>query len=189
MTGGIASGKSTVAKFLVNSKNIPILDADLYSKELLGSGSYPTQKVINRYGNLVIQKENGLQVINRLELGKIIFSNKKERIWLENLLHPLVEEKIKKELTKHKSYQTIALIIPLLFEANLTYLCSEIWVVYCTLQEQYTRLIKRNNLTYNQAKERIESQFSLDYKKNLADKIINNHGTMDSLYKKTEELL
>jgi len=152
ITGGIASGKSTIGKYVTSVKKIPILDADIYSHEALRTGTKATNAVIKRFGPIVSKETDSGLSINRLVLGDIIFSNANEKIWLENLLHPIIKKRFIDDLNKEKDLPIIGLMIPLLFEANLTYLCSEVWLVCCTINQQFDRLMYRDNLDFKQAK-------------------------------------
>ncbi len=177
ITGGIASGKSSVGAFLKENKGIPLLDADIYAHEALEPNQIATTAVIKRYGQKVTdQIQDQPPALNRSLLGKIIFSSCKERLWLEELIHPIVEKRFQKELANKKNLSKVALIIPLLFEAELTSLCSEIWVVKCNLNQQYERLFKRDGLNKIEAKQRIEAQWPLEKKLCLADVVIDNSG-------------
>ena len=189
ITGGIASGKSSIAKYLETSKNIPILDADLFAREALTQNTQITLEVLDRYGEQINKQTDCKQEINRLALGEIIFSDKKEKLWLESLIHPFVRKRFDEELSKLRSSPKLALVIPLLFEANLHDICSEIWLVYCTIDQQYERLKLRNNFNDKQAKLRIESQLSIDHKRQLSDIIIDNSGTIQSSYDQIDTLL
>ncbi len=168
---------------------MPILDADIFSQEALQPNKDATREVINRYGDSVIQKDKTTLSINRKELGEIIFTNEAERKWLESLLHPIIENRFIEELNNKKDVPTIILVIPLLFEANLSYLCKEIWLVYCKTNQQYQRLMNRENLTFDQAKCRIESQLSISRKLDLSDKIINNSNNLCEAIKEIDKLL
>ncbi len=175
LTGGIASGKSSVGRFLKDVMCLPVLDADLYAKDVLAPNTTSTKEVIERYGNSIAINRNGISIeINRSALARIIFSNPNERLWLEQLIHPLVLKRLKIELNSLQKDPTIALNIPLLFEGNFTDLCSEFWCVDCTLTQQCTRLMKRDMLTRNEAYDRINAQWSLQYKKQLSDVVIDN---------------
>ncbi len=189
ITGGIASGKSCVARYLKISKNIPILDADLFAREALTQNSKITREVIGRYGEQVTHEKNFKQGINRQALGEIIFSDKKEKLWLESLIHPFVRNRFNEELSKLTDVPRLALIIPLLFEAGFTDICSETWLLYCTVEQQYERLKRRNNFTYKQSKLRIESQLSIDQKIRMSDIIIDNSGSMQSCFNQIDTLL
>jgi len=179
ITGGIASGKSSVGAFLQETKGIPLLDADRYAHEALAPNQITTMAVIKRYGQKVTdQIQNKPPTLNRSLLGKIIFSNPKERLWLEELIHPIVKKRLQQELNAKKNLSRVALIIPLLFEADLTSLCSEIWVIKCNLNQQYKRLLKRDGLNTTKAKQRIEAQWPIEKKLRLADVVIDNSGEL-----------
>ena len=124
ITGGIASGKTLIGDFLFQVKQWPILDADLYAHEALRAESSTSKKILLRYGSKVIQNSNNnVQIINRKALAKIVFQNDNEKHWLESIIHPFVNKRIKEELKKLKSESVIILIIPLLFEKNYTSFC------------------------------------------------------------------
>ena len=189
ITGGIASGKSSVGEYLKEIKGLPILDADVFAHEALAPGAKATMTVIERYGNTVQNKTTCLTpTINRSKLSKIIFSNPKERLWIEKVIHPLVRQRLKKELTANKNAPVIALIIPLLFEAKLTQLCSEIWVVNCSQAQQCKRLMKRDGLTDYEAKARVKAQWPLQDKLRLADVVIDNNRGLQAWLKDVDKL-
>ena len=189
ITGGIASGKSSIAKYLETSKNFPILDADLFAREALTKNSKIILEVLGRYGEQITKQKDCKEEINRLVLGEIIFSDKKEKLWLESLIHPFVRKRFDEELSKLRYSPKLALVIPLLFEANLHDICSEIWLIYCTIEQQYERLKLRNNFNDKQSKLRIESQLPIDHKRQLSDIIIDNSGTIQSSYDQIDTLL
>jgi dephospho-CoA kinase len=178
LTGGIATGKSTVCEYLANKYQIPVLDADIYSREAVMPNSPILPKIFERYGNKII---TGNQELNRQALGDIIFNNSQEKEWLESQIHPFVYERFINELNQIKS-QIIVLAIPLLFEAKMTDLVTEIWVVICSLSQQIIRLQTRNNLTEKQALARINSQLPLAEKIALADVVLDNNQDLDSLF-------
>ena len=190
LTGGIASGKSSISKFLNCTMQIPILDADIYAHEALTDNSNTAEIIIQHFGNKIIKKnKNNLSIIDRKMLGNIIFGDKKERSWIENILHPIIINRIEKELEKVKEFDNIVIMIPLLFESNLSYLCSEIWVVSCTEKQQYSRLMKRDNINIYQARNLIESQLSLTEKIKLADIIVDNSGPINSWQNQIKKLI
>ncbi len=178
-----------MGKYLSDEKNIPILDADIYSHEALNIDQDAAKMVINRYGKAIISQSNGNHKINRYALAEIIFSKKNEKEWLEKILHPIIKTRLKEDIKKYKSYPVIAMIIPLLFEAKFTDLCNETWLIYCNSNQQYERLMLRNGLNHKQAQVRIESQLSLDKKKKLADNIIDNCGNIELCFKQIDKLL
>ncbi len=190
ITGGIASGKSTIGNFLKDLKQIPILDADEYSHEELRPETENSNKIIKRYGNNIWKlNENNQREIDRKKLGNIIFSDKKERAWLESITHPVIHQRLLKELENNQNSSAIILIIPLLFETNLTDLCSEIWVVNCSFKQQLKRLMKRDELSKEESIKRIKTQLELGKKIKLADIVIDNSGQEETWINQVNNLV
>ena len=132
LTGGIASGKSTITNYIRKNKNIPILDADNLSRELIQPNTYGYKKILEYFGNQIIDNKNKSEkAIDRKLLRNIIVKNSESKEWIEKLLHPLIKEKMIEECKKYKNNQTIVLVIPLLFEAKFEDICTEIWLVKC----------------------------------------------------------
>lgn len=185
LTGGIGTGKTTVSNYLARTYNIPILDADIYAREAVSSGSPILQKIVTRYGDKIINADGQL---NRSFLGEIIFNNSEEKHWLEQQIHPFVYNSF---LSKIKSINEpiIVLVIPLLFEANMTDLVTETWVVICSYSQQIERLKSRNNLTEKQAKARIKNQLPLSEKITKADFVLDNSGDKNYLFKQIDSIL
>jgi dephospho-CoA kinase len=177
LTGGIATGKSTVANYLANAYNLPILDADIYARDAVAVDSPILGAIAQRYGQDVLLKDGNL---NRAKLGEIIFHQPKEKNWVESLIHPYVSDRIQQEITA-SSAQVLVLAIPLLFEANMENLATEIWVVSCSPQQQLDRLMQRNNLTHEQAIVRINSQLPLAEKIDRADVVLDNSSSIEKL--------
>ena len=178
LTGGIATGKTTVAKYLAQKYCLPILDADLYAREAVAEGSPILSNIFARYGDKVILPNGSL---NRSALGEIIFNNSQEKQWLENQIHPYVRDRFQEEL-KRIDNPVVVLDIPLLFEANLTDTVSEIWVVSCDRSQQIHRLHQRNGLTASQAEARINSQLPLAEKIAAADIVLDNSASLEYLF-------
>ncbi|ARI81487.1 dephospho-CoA kinase [Microcystis sp. LEGE 00066] len=178
LTGGIACGKSTVSNYLENIYKIPVLDADIYAREAVEKGSEILERIFARYGRKVKTEDNSL---NRQQLGEIIFNNPEEKIWLESQIHPYVRECFKRHLEQLEA-PIVVFSIPLLFEAKLTYLVTEIWVISCSFEQQIQRLMTRNNLTREQAIARINNQMPLAEKIALADLVLDNSGDLEALY-------
>jgi dephospho-CoA kinase len=176
LTGSIASGKSSVSK-LLEARGWPVLDADHFAKQLLEPGTKTAQAVLQRHPGVRLEHDN----IDRAALGRIVFSNASEREWLNQLIHPQVRHCFEHSLGKHADAQTIVLMIPLLFEAGLTDLCNEIWLVDCDEEQQLKRLMLRNALSRNDAQARIAAQWPLSRKRELADVLIDNRGTEQNL--------
>jgi len=183
LTGGIASGKSSVGRHL-ETLGLPLLDADAFARDALSPGSNASKAVLDRFGASIqqapISRETGKPpLINRAELGRIVFNNPVERQWLEQLIHPIVSARFSQELQHLHERAAVVLMIPLLFEAGLTRLCSEIWVVTCTPEQQLQRLQARDQLSKEDANARIQAQWPLTQKIKLADQVIDNSGQPD----------
>ena len=178
LTGGIASGKSSVGRVLEQHHHLPLLDADVFAREALAAGSAGTQAVLQRYGTAV-QERSG--VINRRALGAIVFNNPSEREWLEQLVHPLVRQRFDAELERLAEVPVVVLVIPLLFESGLEVICSETWLVDCDEAQQLERLMARDQLSEEEAIARIQAQWPLARKRELADQLISNRGTPNEL--------
>ena len=152
LTGGIASGKTTITNYIRKHKNIPILDADNLSRELIKPNTYGYKKILDYFGNKIIDNENNLErEINRKLLRNIIFKNSESKEWIEKLLHPLIKEKMIEECSRYKNTQTLVLVIPLLFEAKFEDICTEIWLVKCPKEIQKRRLITRDKISEKDA--------------------------------------
>ena len=184
LTGGIATGKSTVSRLLVERFGLPVLDADTFARQALSPGSPGAQRVIERYGQQVVKggvldvrapRGRSPLTVDRAELGRIVFADEQERRWLERLVHPLVEERFSAEMRCLAESPVVVLMIPLLFETGVQSLCTEIWLVDCDEQQQLDRLLQRDKLTPEEAHHRIEAQWPLAMKRALADVVINNH--------------
>ena len=119
--------------------------------------------------------------LNRKALGRIVFNDSVERRWLEALIHPVVRDRFQQELERHSHEPVVVLMIPLLFEAGLESLCSEIWLVDCTPEQQLARMMQRDGLTEEEAQARLLAQWPLARKRNLADQVIENSGALDQL--------
>ena len=186
LTGGIASGKSSVAA-LLEKRGCPVLDADCYAREALAQGTSASEAVVARYGERI--KKDGTSDIDRAGLAAIVFNDPNERSWLEELIHPIVQRRFDEALRSLPEAPIVILMIPLLFEAGLEKWCSEIWVVRCTALQQRERLMARNNCTEAEAMQRIEAQWPIDIKVQRADSVINNSGRIDDLHDQLDALL
>ncbi|WP_138497922.1 dephospho-CoA kinase [Nostoc sp. PA-18-2419] len=185
LTGGIATGKTTVTNYLASTYNLPILDADIYAREAVSLRSPILSAIAQRYGQQILLADGSL---NRQKLGEIIFNRQDERNWVENLIHPDVRDRFMKAIAQSSS-QTLVLVVPLLFEAGMTDLVTEIWVVCCSQEQQLQRLIQRNYLNTEQAQARIDSQLSLTKKVARADVVLDNSSTLEVLLKQIDVAL
>ena len=190
LTGGIASGKTTITNYIREHKNIPILDADNLSRELIKPNTYGYKKILEYFGNQIIDnKKNTEKAINRKLLRNIIFKHPKSKEWIEKLLHPLVKEKMIEECTRYMNNQTIVMVIPLLFEAKFEDICTEIWLVECPIEIQKQRLIKRDKISEKEAYDSINLQLSFEEKRKFSDIILDNSDNQNKWIKTIRELL
>jgi dephospho-CoA kinase len=185
LTGGIATGKTTVANYLASAYNLPIFDADIYARDAVAVGSPILNAIAQRYGREILLPDGNL---NRQKLGEIIFLRQDERNWVENVIHPYVGDRFMQAIAE-SSAPILVLVIPLLFEANLTNLMTEIWVVYCSESQQLQRLIQRNHLTPEQAQARIDSQLPIAEKAARADVVLDNSSSVESLMQQVDAAL
>lgn len=190
LTGGIASGKSTVAKYLEQQHHCTILDADLYARDAVAPSSPLLQLIQDRYGAKILDPKREL---NRQQLGQIIFNDEHERQWLEQLIHPYVRQQLEQQRTHYLNQQAfstastvLVMVIPLLFESHMDNLVTEIWVVSCSTSQQQQRLMDRNNLSFQQANARIQSQWPLEDKIARASVVLHNRCDRAQLYRQID---
>lgn len=181
LTGGIATGKSTVASLLALN-GMRVIDADSISHEILDSSS---AWVKEEFGEEFV---NGSKV-DRAKLGALVFSNIEAKTKLENFLHPKIRDEIEKRSEKQDSFQFPYLIdIPLFFE-NGAYNIKESVVVYTPVDIQLERFMKRNGYTKEESLNRISSQMPIEDKKNKATWIIDNSKNLKHLQQEVEEFV
>ncbi|MGL5063061.1 MAG: dephospho-CoA kinase [Microcoleus sp.] len=193
LTGGIATGKTTVSNYLADTYHLPVFDADIYAREAVQLGSPILDAIVGRYGSDILLCDGNL---NRAMLGNIVFNKAVDRQWLEQLIHPYVRHRLVAAIQSYlrsspvlKDTLTVILAVPLLFEAKMTDLCTEIWVVYCPPAVQLERLMQRDNLSVDRASARINTQLPLAQKCQQADVVLNNSSTLDALLKQVDLLI
>jgi len=184
LTGGIASGKSTVSKILAQA-GAHVIDADKIAHEVVMPKQLAWKKIVSHFGMSAIL---GNGQLDRATLGAKVFSNPAERKWLEELIHPLVREAIEKEIQvwNAEKNEIVVLDIPLLYEVGWDTLADETWVVSVDTTTQLKRLVRRDRLSLMQAQKRIDSQMPLIEKVKRADYVIDN---MFDLTKTREQVL
>jgi dephospho-CoA kinase len=186
ITGGIGTGKSTATNYLQAQYHLLILDADIYAREAVAIGSPILAAISQRYGDDILQPDGTL---DRPQLGAIIFNNPIERQWLESQIHPYVRDCFDREISRLQPDATVVLAIPLLFEAKLTTLVTEIWVVSCDLATQIDRVMRRDRLDELAARQRIASQMPLAEKIALADVNLDNSTDITNLERQIDRQL
>lgn len=182
LTGGIGTGKTKVSDYLATAYQLPVLDADIYARVAVQIGSPVLLAIAQRYGSDILLPDGTL---NREQLGQIIFSSPEQRQWLEQQIHPYVRDRLV-EAIHELPLQTVVLVVPLLFEAGMTDLVTEIWVVCCSRQQQLERLMQRDHLTAEAAQARINSQLPIEEKVARADVVLNNSSTLEALLKQVD---
>ena len=150
------------------------MDADQYSKDLIKPKSNGYKKVVAYFGPQIVDQHSSENKINRALLKKIIFENSIHRKWIQNLLHPLIKEKMIEKCNQFDKNKILLLVIPLLFEAKFTDICTEIWLVKCPKEVQKKRLMKRNIISENEAEKIINLQLNYEEKSKFSNVILDN---------------
>jgi dephospho-CoA kinase len=187
LTGGIASGKSTVAKIL-ESLGAAIVNADALSREVVEPGREAWQEIAAAFGAEVLQPDQGL---DRQKLRTIIFNNPAARRKIESIIHPRVRALAEQRIREHTAagFDVVVYEVPLLFEGNLHEWLRPVILVACDVDTQLQRLQQRDGLDRAQAQKHIDAQMSLTEKRRRADYVIENNGSLDELKTQVEAVL
>ena len=186
ITGGIASGKSTVTNFL-RQKGFQVVDADALVHQLQKPGGRLFKALVQHFGQEIIL-ENG--ELNRPLLASLIFSNTEEREWSKQIQGEIIREELASLRDKLAQTESIFFMdIPLLFEQDYSSWFNETWLVYVEPDVQMERLMKRDQLSKDLAISRLSAQWPLEEKKGLASQVIDNNGSQDQLLAQVNSLL
>ncbi|MBU8684661.1 dephospho-CoA kinase [Bacillus haynesii] len=187
LTGGIASGKSTVAQ-MFQQCGITVVDADVIAKEAVEQGMPAYQKIVETFGQGVLLETGD---IDRRKLGEIVFANEEKRLQLNAIVHPEVRKMMIKQRDEaiRAGERFVVLDIPLLYESGLEHLTDKVIVVWVPKELQLERLMKRNRFNEDEALNRIHAQHSLDEKKKRADAVIDNSGSLKDTEAQLHQLL
>lgn len=184
LTGGIGTGKSTVARRLIE-KGYPVIDTDIISKEVIEREEIII-KINEEIGDVL--DYNGK--INRKKLGQIVFKDKKKLNVLNSIMHPIILNEMRKQINeKNKLHNIIIVDVPLLFEINIEKEFDLILLVYSTKEIQLKRIMERDNRTKEEALNIINSQMDLELKKKKSDYILKNNNTLKDLYEEIDNVL
>src|SRR5262249_29239741 len=186
VTGGIASGKSLVGKYLTDN-GVPVIDTDDLSHELVDSPNPAYQKILDRFGPDIVDTPGG--PINRVKLAKVVFADAKGRADLEAILHPAIAELCEKRIAALSDKDIVVVLVPLLFEAGMETKYDEVWCVLVDRDLQLTRLKNRNGLSDEQAKARINAQWPQEKKAARSHRVIDNSGTPEETFKQVQACL
>ncbi|EYU35909.1 hypothetical protein ABFS82_09G031600 [Erythranthe guttata] len=187
LTGGIASGKSTVSN-LFKSHGVPVVDADVVARNVLKKGTGGWRKVVAAFGDEILLASGE---VDRPKLGQIVFNDPDKRQLLNRLLAPYISTGISMEVFKlwMRGCKIIVLDVPLLFEVKMDKWTKPIIVVWVDPETQLRRLMTRDGTTVEEAKSRINSQMSLNLKRTKADIVIDNSGSPEDLNRLFKEVL
>ncbi|MDK1716690.1 dephospho-CoA kinase [Dellaglioa algida] len=176
LTGGIATGKSTVSHIFKNS-NVPVIDADIIARQVVEPKSETLKMIINEFGEKYLM-ENG--ALNRKKLGKLVFNDGVALEKLNGVIHPAIRKEILAQIQSYRKSGSplIVLDMPLLFEESYQTICDAVMVVFVPEITQLKRLINRDGLTSAEARLRIKAQWPIQNKKDLADFVIDNSTTV-----------
>jgi dephospho-CoA kinase len=179
LTGGIASGKSAVAKILAQL-GAAIVDADVLAREVVAPGHEGWKEIVATFGSGVLQAD---QTLDRQKLRTLIFNNPDARKQLEAIIHPRVRALAERRIREHgeAGYAVVVYEVPLLFEGNLQEWLRPVILVACNVDIQRQRLQRRDDLDAAAAQKHIDAQMSLEDKRKLADYVIENDGSLADL--------
>ena len=187
LTGGIASGKSTVSNWLI-SQGYPVVDADIAARKVVEPGMPALREITEAFGRDILLEDGTL---DRKKLGAIIFSDEEKRQTLNAIVHPAVREWMRQETERAFSVGASVVImdIPLLFESKLTHMVEETVLVYVSMETQLKRLMDRDGYSEADALARIHAQMPIDDKRKLADYIIDNNGPVSETIEQVKEIM
>lgn len=188
LTGGIASGKSTVAS-LLRDAGMPVIDADRIAREVVEPGRPAHEAVVREFGNTILNDDG---TIRRDRLAAIVFSDPEKRGRLEALTHPYIFRAIADEVRRlHRELHPKFVVIDaaLLFESRLNLSMDQVILVKASPEIQLRRLMDRDGFSETEAKQRIDSQMAIEEKERLSDFVIENEGSLEELHREVSGVL
>lgn len=183
LTGGIGSGKTTVANHF-SSLGIHIIDADEIVHQISTPGHLPFDQIVHHFGKDILHTDG---TIDRQKLSQRVFRNEAERKVLEGILHPAVRMTMQQQINDSNS-PYVLLVIPLLVETGYTDLVDRVLVVTADREKRVAWVKRRNGLSETQIESIMAAQASDEERDSIADDVIENNGSLDSLFKQVEEL-
>ena len=187
LTGGIATGKSTVSNY-IEELGWPVVDADLVAREVVQKGSEGLGEVVKAFGPEILTPDGTL---DRAQMRKLVFKDRQKRQLLEGLLHPRIQRRTaqKRDELEASGYKVAVYDVPLLFEKNLQGQFDQTVLVYVAAELQRQRLMARDGISQDDADRLISSQMPIDQKRPLATRVIENSGTKEDLQAQVQELV
>ena len=183
LTGGIATGKSTVAEYFIKKK-IPVICADKISKQIINNKEI-LDEIAKKFGNHMIN--NG--ELDRKKMREFVFKDKERVKILNSITHPPIINMLQEQIKIYKEYPLVIVDIPLLFEGKYEFLVEKILLISCEKNIQIERIMKRDSVTFKNAINIINNQMLVDEKKKKSDFIIENSETEIELYEKLDTFL
>jgi dephospho-CoA kinase len=187
LTGGVASGKSTVAR-MFEELGAKVIDADRIGHELLGSTQLPYNEIVRRFGKEVLDASGE---IDRRRLGAIVFSDAAKLRELNAILHPRIIERVEEEAQRYRAQDPRAVILvdaALIFEAGIGSRFEKLLVAWCPPEMQIDRLMAKAGLSRKKAEQRVAAQIPSDEKRRRADYVIDCSGSLEDTRKQVERL-
>lgn len=187
LTGGIATGKSTVSNYL-KELAYPLVDADLIARQLVEPGQEGLERLVVRFGREILDESGAL---NRQVFGQRLFGDAQLRQEVDQLLHPLIYEALEAESQRlaQAGAKLAFFDIPLLYETGYDQKMDQVWVVYLPYDLQVERLMARNSWSQAQAEVAIASQASIEAKRQRADLVIDNQGSLAVTFAQVDQAL
>lgn len=183
LSGGIASGKSTVAN-LFSQLGVPIVDADIIARQVVKKGTFALSQITEHFGRQILLADGEL---NRTKLRDIIFHSEQQRQWINQLLHPIIQQETQQQIAQI-NYPYVIWAVPLLIENNLQQYANRVLIIDTPPDLQLARLLKRDNISENLAKSMLSSQISNAQRVSFADDVIVNGGHTSALTSQVEHL-
>ena len=179
LTGGIASGKSTIS-LILKELGAFIIDVDDVGRNVVQKGEKAYNEIVQYFGDQILMNSGE---INRKALGRIVFSDEEELKMLNSITHPQIIAKVKEIIEQHRSNENEVIVVDaaILIEMGLNSICDSVWLVTVDKKTQLQRLMERDRFSYDDAQNRINAQFSDDKKSQYSDVIIDNTKSLEEL--------
>jgi dephospho-CoA kinase len=186
LTGGIASGKSTVAKILERMGAV-VIDADALSREVVTPGEAAYEAILAEFGERIVNPD---RTINRSALGEIVFADPAARNRLERITHPAIGRRADQNLAelRRQGVPLVFYMAPLLIESGASARVDEIWIIYADPATQLHRLVERDGMSRDRALQRIAAQMPMDEKKKYGRVVIDNRGSLEETEQQVREI-
>lgn len=185
LTGGIGSGKSTIAELFIK-RGIRVIDADIVYKELSKPGQLLYNEIIKAFGSDFLTPA---ATIDFKKLAETVFHNQEKRMRLNAITHPVVRDEVLKEAKALKNQQMAVIVVPLLFESGFEAYCDKVVCVYVDLRNQVSRVMSRDHVSREMALLKIMAQWPMKKKALKSDYVIDNSNTMSETIRQFDDIL